>query len=160
MLHYRLEGMAERLRYLRSIGMTEEQVSCVLQRLPQLLSLDIRNNLMPKYSYLQLELGGDVRTVASYPAYFSLSLPLRYVSSRPWHSHPEEMSAVSLVSAQAWLDVQEQRMSHVFGLHLQNHAAASLPTAGPASKSLAVPDELPEVLRHFVCKQRSEHTIG
>jgi hypothetical protein len=47
------------------------------QRLPQLLSLDVRNNLVPKYRYLQAELGGDVDTVANYPAYFSLSLPLR-----------------------------------------------------------------------------------
>ena len=80
MLHYRVESMAERLRYLRSIGMTPDQVAVVLQRLPQLLSLDIRNNLVPKYNYLQAELGGSVQTVASYPAYFSLSLPLRCAS--------------------------------------------------------------------------------
>lgn len=76
-LHYRVESMEEKLRYLRSIGMTPDQVSVVLQRLPQLLSLDIRNNLVPKYNYLQAELGGSVQTVASYPAYFSLSLDLR-----------------------------------------------------------------------------------
>lgn len=76
-LHYRVECMEEKLRYLRSIGMKAEQMAVVLQRLPQLLSLDIRNNLVPKYNYLQAELGGSVQTVASYPAYFSLSLPLR-----------------------------------------------------------------------------------
>ncbi len=76
-LHYKVESMREKVAYLRSIGMNASQVGVVLQRLPQLLSLDVRNNLVPKYRYLQAELGGTVDTVASYPAYFSLSLPLR-----------------------------------------------------------------------------------
>jgi mTERF len=76
-LQYRIESMQEKVGYLRSIGMTAEQVPNCLVRLPQLLSLDIRNNLVPKYNYLHDHMGGDVGTVSTFPAYFSLSLPMR-----------------------------------------------------------------------------------
>ena len=70
--------MQEKLQYLREIGMGQEQVAQSISRLPQLLSLDIRHNMRPKYNYLQSQMGGSVQTVCAYPAYFSLSLLQRY----------------------------------------------------------------------------------
>lgn len=69
--------MEEKVRYLRTIGVGGEQLATVITRLPQLLSLDIANNMAPKFEYLRSELGGTVKDVAGYPAYFSLSMPQR-----------------------------------------------------------------------------------
>lgn len=77
LLHYLPESMQEKVSYLRDIGMGSEQVTQTILRLPQLLSLDVRQNLKPKYSYLRSQLGGTVKTLCTYPAYFSLSLPGR-----------------------------------------------------------------------------------
>lgn len=77
-LHYLPESMQEKVAYLRDIGMGQEQVTQTILRLPQLLSLDVHRNLQPKYSYLKHQLGGTVKTLCKYPAYFSLSLPGRY----------------------------------------------------------------------------------
>ena len=65
--------MEERLEFLQRIGMA-------VARLPQLLSLDIEANLQPKYRYLLNELGGSVKSICTFPAYFSLSLYQRWVS--------------------------------------------------------------------------------
>ena len=77
-LHYSVDGMQEKLQYLREIGMEPEQVAHSIVRLPQLLSLDVRHNMRPKYNYLQSQMGGNVQTLCTYPAYFSLSLLQRY----------------------------------------------------------------------------------
>ena len=76
-LYYRTESMAEKVQYLRSIGISKDSMPGVLTRLPQLLSLDIKGNMVPKYNYLQQQLGGNSATVSGYPAYFSLSLMQR-----------------------------------------------------------------------------------
>lgn len=78
-LHYSIDGMQEKLQYLREIGMEPQQVAHSIVRLPQLLSLDVRHNMRPKYNYLQSQMGGNVQTLCTYPAYFSLSLLQRYI---------------------------------------------------------------------------------
>ena len=78
-LQYRVEAMQEKVSYLRHIGMGAADVPVCLMRLPQLLCLDVRNNLIPKYNYLTEQMGGTVRSVTTFPAYFSLSLPGRCV---------------------------------------------------------------------------------
>ncbi len=77
-LHYNVDSMQEKLQYLKEIGMGKQQVAHSISRLPQLLALDVRHNMRPKYNYLQSQMGGDVQTLCSYPAFFSLSLPQRY----------------------------------------------------------------------------------
>lgn len=76
--------MEEKLQYLKEIGMGEQQVAQSISRLPQLLALDVRHNMRPKYNYLQSQMGGNVQTLCSYPAYFSLSLSQRYARTLPW----------------------------------------------------------------------------
>ena len=76
-LHYNVDSMDEKLQYLKEIGMGGQQVAQSISRLPQLLALDVRHNMRPKYNYLQSQMGGDVQTLCSYPAYFSLSLSQR-----------------------------------------------------------------------------------
>ncbi len=71
--------MRRRVAYMRSVGMSQDQAAAAFSRLPQLFSLDVNNNLMPKVRYLVQELGGDVATLSNYPAYLSLSLTNRYV---------------------------------------------------------------------------------
>lgn len=77
-LHYNVDSMQEKLQYLREIGMGTQQVAHSISRLPQLLALDVRHNMRPKYHYLQSQMGGNVQTLCNYPAFFSLSLPHRY----------------------------------------------------------------------------------
>ena len=141
--------MREKVAYLRSIGMSPSQVGVVLQRLPQLLSLDVRNNLVPKYRYLQAELGGTVDTVASYPAYFSLSLPLRcacYHDAVVCQLHALRTMFHALVSS----------------LHLlpcsQDNASTSVSADRALAARAAVSNELSEVLRRAVRSQCCEHT--
>lgn len=79
-LHYSVDSMQEKLQYLRDIGMEEQQVAQSILRLPQLLCLDVRHNMRPKYNYLQSQMGGNIQTLCGYPAYFSLSLMQRCVA--------------------------------------------------------------------------------
>jgi mTERF domain-containing protein len=53
----------------------------------QILSLSIENCLQPKYNYLINQLKGDVQTVTSFPAYFSLSLEQRIIPRHRFLEH-------------------------------------------------------------------------
>ncbi|CAM6110057.1 unnamed protein product [Calypogeia fissa] len=87
LLHYSVgDGVRPRVKYLRSLGMSDDDVIKVLSRLTQILSLSVENCLQPKYSYLVKELNGGVHTVTSFPAYFSLSLDQRII---PRHRYSE-----------------------------------------------------------------------
>lgn len=77
MLYLKVESMEDKVRYLHSIGVEGPQMGKVISRLPQLLSLDVANNMAPKFEYLCSELGGTAATIAGFPAYFSLSMPQR-----------------------------------------------------------------------------------
>lgn len=77
MLYLKVEAMEDKVRYLASIGVGAHQMGKVISRLPQLLSLNVANNMAPKFEYLRSELGGTVDTIAGFPAYFSLSMPQR-----------------------------------------------------------------------------------
>ena len=77
MLYLKVEAMEDKVRYLASIGVGAAQMGKVISRLPQLLSLNVANNMAPKFEYLRSELGGTVDTIAGFPAYFSLSMPQR-----------------------------------------------------------------------------------
>lgn len=77
MLYLKVDAMEEKVQYLRNIGVHGEQMGKVISRLPQLLSLDVANNMAPKFEYLRSQLGGTVDTIAGFPAYFSLSMPQR-----------------------------------------------------------------------------------
>lgn len=77
MLYLKVDSMEDKVRYLASIGVGAHQMGKVISRLPQLLSLNVANNMAPKFEYLRSELGGTVDTIAGFPAYFSLSMPQR-----------------------------------------------------------------------------------
>jgi len=76
-LQYKIESMLPRLQYLQSIGMDEEDITLCVSRLSQIFSLSVERSLQPKFEYLTKHLGGNARSVTSYPAYFSLSLDRR-----------------------------------------------------------------------------------
>ena len=73
-LHYDPDSMSDKLQYLKEIGMDSQQRAYSVLRLPQLLSLDVSHNMRPKYNYFRSQLGGSIRSLSEYPAYFSLSL--------------------------------------------------------------------------------------
>ena len=77
-LHYDPDSMQEKLQYLKQIGMGQQQRSHSIVRLPQILSLDVKQNLTPKFQYLSSQLGGTLKTLYNYPGYFSLSLSERF----------------------------------------------------------------------------------
>ncbi|KAL2644320.1 hypothetical protein R1flu_011907 [Riccia fluitans] len=82
LFHYSVEdGIRPRVEFLRRIGMDDDDISKVLVRLTQILSLSVDNCLQPKYRYLVDELKGNVHTVTSFPAYFSLSRAKNYSTS-------------------------------------------------------------------------------
>lgn len=92
-LHYSTDCMEERLEFLQRIGMSSEEVVLAVARLPQLLCLDIEANLQPKYRYLLNELGGSVKSICTFPAYFSLSL---YQRIMPRHRYLQVVRAEAL----------------------------------------------------------------
>lgn len=125
-LHYSIAAMEGRAEYLRSIGMSNEQLAAATARLPQLFSLDIRNNLVPKYDYLVQQLGGDVSTLSSYPAYLSLSLSNRII---PRHKFLEVVAAGSAKNVprpfpMSYLKCSDKKFAHdVAGSSLQRFEA-------------------------------------
>ena len=88
LLHYSFEGLEERISFLASIGMTEQEMVHTITRLSQIFSLSVTDSLKPKFAYLTEELGGDVQTCVKFPAYFSLSLEKRI---RPRHTYLQQL---------------------------------------------------------------------
>jgi mTERF domain-containing protein len=104
-LHYKIESMLPRLRYLQSIGMSEEDIILCVSRLSQIFSLSVDNSLRPKFDYLTSQLGGDVATVTSYPAYFSLSLEKRI---KPRHLILLESNKCKLPFPMKWFSMKDE----------------------------------------------------
>eukprot|EP00887_Chlorella_sp_A99_P006820 scaffold2.g6820.t1 len=94
-LHYKIESMQERVNFLRSIGMSAEQVAAALARFPQLFSLNVAANMEPKWAYLVESLGGDVTSLATYPGYFSLSLHNRIIARHRFLLHARAAAAAA-----------------------------------------------------------------
>ena len=164
-LHYLPKSMQEKVAYLRDIGMGQEQVTQTILRLPQLLSLDVHRNLQPKYSYLKHQLGGTVKTLCKYPAYFSLSLPgrcgflhLTLLFTNTMHGSavpPPVDSAVHADTCCGRVALSQRRKQPVSlqtafmgttrqcGL-LQDHPSAQILADGQGTASESLPNELPQ----------------
>lgn len=80
-LLYSSAAVHERLDYLFGLGVDRARVAAMVARLPQLLALDVHRNLAPKVRYLLTHLHGNAAMIASNPAYLTLSLNQRQVSS-------------------------------------------------------------------------------
>lgn len=81
MLAYNTEKLQERLDYLQSTGLEVESVVGMVARVPQLLSLDVKNNLQPKVHYLITQLLGHMEMLACNPTFLTLSLQSRYFAA-------------------------------------------------------------------------------
>jgi hypothetical protein len=92
-LHYKIDSMRTRLDYLRSIGMSAEQIAAGVARFPQIFSLSVATNMAPKWHYLVEHLGGNLTSLVAYPAYFSLSLAKRIV---PRHRYLQQLRGGNL----------------------------------------------------------------
>eukprot|EP00899_Mesostigma_viride_P007413 jgi/Mesvir1/16673/Mv15075-RA.1 len=104
-LHYSIdEGLRPRIEFLQSIGMEPDDIAAAVCRLTQLFSLSVEGQLMPKYEYLRDHLGGNPRTVAKFPAYFSLSLLKRIV---PRHRFLEKQQRMLLPFPMKYLCVND-----------------------------------------------------
>ncbi|KAJ7521717.1 hypothetical protein O6H91_19G064700 [Diphasiastrum complanatum] len=78
LLHYSVEdNIRPRVKFLRSLGLSDEEIRKVVTRLTQVLSLSIENCLQPKVEYLLKELSCGLNILVSFPAFLSLSLDQR-----------------------------------------------------------------------------------
>lgn len=82
LLHYNTSKLEEKHAFLRQIGLAPDEIIRVIVGQPQLLSLDIKRNMRPKFQYLLNELGGSVGHVRTWPGYLTLSLSNRQASPR------------------------------------------------------------------------------
>lgn len=70
-----VEGtLLPKIEYLQSVGLTYEEVVTMVLRSPGLLTLSIKNNLVPKVEYFVREMKGDIVELKRFPQYFSFSL--------------------------------------------------------------------------------------
>ncbi|KAI9111738.1 hypothetical protein K1719_017428 [Acacia pycnantha] len=70
-----VEGtLTPKIEYLQSMGFSYEEVVIMVVRSPGLLTLSVKNNLMPKFEYFLEEMNGDIAQLKRFPQYFSFSL--------------------------------------------------------------------------------------
>jgi mTERF len=162
-LYLRVDSMEERVRYLASIGVGALQMGKVISRLPQLLSLDVANNMAPKFEYLRSELGGTVDTIAGFPAYFSLSMPQRCAPLLlPARRACRGTGAGGLGrrGREAAVHGAGDDLPTHHNPSLQDCAAAPLPAKGAHPAALAVPDDVPQAHGRDVCEGRRTPPAG
>ncbi|KAM6573459.1 hypothetical protein CsatA_017539 [Cannabis sativa] len=84
LLNTRVEKLDEKMRFLISIGLSEEESGRVCARVPAIFGYSIEDNLRPKCEYLVWEMERSLEEVNKFPQYFGFSLDKRI---RPRHIH-------------------------------------------------------------------------
>ncbi|XP_062092867.1 transcription termination factor MTEF1, chloroplastic [Humulus lupulus] len=84
LLNTRVEKLREKVRFLRSIGLSYEESGRVCARVPAIFGYSIEDNLRPKHEYLVWEMERSLEEVNKFPQYFGFSLEKRI---RPRHIH-------------------------------------------------------------------------
>jgi len=90
LLSYNIQAIIKRLRILMVSGFTYIETIQIVQRLVQIFSVNIVNNLEPTLSYLLNEVGLSHHTIVSTPTVISLSLNKRIL---PRHKSFLEMAS-------------------------------------------------------------------
>ncbi|XP_010263697.1 PREDICTED: transcription termination factor MTEF1, chloroplastic [Nelumbo nucifera] len=102
LLNTRVERLIPKLRFLKSLGFSDEESAKVCVRLPAIFGYSIENNLGPKVEYLVKEMKRDVEELKLFPQYFAFSLKNRIV---PRHLHLKERNVqVPLKRMLLWSD--------------------------------------------------------
>lgn len=103
LLNTRIGKLEEKVRFLRSVGFSQDESAMVCARLPAIFGYGVENNLRPKFEYLVKEMKRNgVEEVNGFPQYFGFSLEKRIV---PRHLHLKQRNVVvSLKRMLLWGD--------------------------------------------------------
>lgn len=84
LLNTRVEKLHGKVKFLRSIGLTHQEIARICARLPSIFGYSIDNNLRPKYDYLVEDMERNLEELKKFPQYFAFSLEKRIA---PRHLH-------------------------------------------------------------------------
>lgn len=84
LLNTRVDRLAAKMRFIRSMGLSYEESARVCGRFPAVFGYSIENNLKPKLEYLVREMKRSVEELVEFPQYFAFSLENRIM---PRHLH-------------------------------------------------------------------------
>ena len=102
LLNTRQERLIEKIRFLRSSGLSQEESAMACRRFPAIFGYSIENNLKPKFEYLVGEMKRSVEELKAFPQYFAFSLENRIM---PRHLHLEQRNVrISLKRMLLWND--------------------------------------------------------
>ncbi|KAL6213545.1 hypothetical protein ACLB2K_012992 [Fragaria x ananassa] len=102
LLNTRVEKLNEKVRFLRSLGFTYEEVLKVCERLPAIFGYSVEGNLRPKYEYLVEEMERSLEELKKFPQYFGFSLEKKI---EPRHLHLKERNvSIPLNRMLLWSD--------------------------------------------------------
>ncbi|KAJ4966127.1 hypothetical protein NE237_017976 [Protea cynaroides] len=102
LLNTRVDKFEEKIRFLKSLGFSNEESARVCARLPAIFGYSIENNMRPKFNYLMKEMERDIQELNEFPQYFAFSLERRIV---PRHLHLKERNVrISLQRMLLWGD--------------------------------------------------------
>lgn len=71
--------MEEHVQILLDVGISKSSIKNIIKRFPQILSLNIEVNIIPKIKYLEVELKRSPKTIEKNPVYMGLSLNKRII---------------------------------------------------------------------------------
>lgn len=66
-----------KMKYLKSLGFSKEEVVGMVLRCPSLFTFSIENNYKPKLDYFSVEMGRKLEELKEFPQYFAFSLEKR-----------------------------------------------------------------------------------
>ncbi|KAK4742306.1 hypothetical protein SAY87_000307 [Trapa incisa] len=89
LLNTRVERLREKVKFLRSVGLTYEESATICARLPALFGYSVEENLRPKYEYLVEEMERSLEELKRFPQYFGFSLRKRIA---PRHLHLTQLN--------------------------------------------------------------------
>ncbi|KAL5704567.1 hypothetical protein ACHQM5_022975 [Ranunculus cassubicifolius] len=102
LLNTRVEKFEEKIRFLESLGFSNEEARRACGRLPAIFGYSIENNMRVKVDYLVEEMGRGIEELKAFPQFFAFSLDKRIV---PRHLHLKERNVeVPLQKMLLWSD--------------------------------------------------------
>ncbi|PIA52606.1 hypothetical protein AQUCO_01000469v1 [Aquilegia coerulea] len=102
LLNTRVEKFVGKIRFLESLGFSNEEARRVCGRLPAIFGYSIENNMRPKVKYLIEDMERIIDELKEFPQYFAFSLEKRIV---PRHLHLKERNVyVPLRKMLMWSD--------------------------------------------------------
>ncbi|XP_077233599.1 mitochondrial transcription termination factor family protein [Tasmannia lanceolata] len=102
LLNSRVNKLLEKIRFLESLGLSDEESARICARMPAIFGYSMEYNLRPKFEYLVKDMEREIEELKAFPQYFAFSLEKRIV---PRHLHLKERKVrVPLPRMLLWSD--------------------------------------------------------